>query len=67
MFVQLPLFGELISNKIGNSLLLCGKSALELNMICIFCRVVSQNIIKIEGVGSLLNGSQSIEGGVVLY
>lgn len=63
VFVQLPLFGELISNRIGNSLLLCGKTALELNVIYIFCRVVVQHIIKIEGVSALLNGSQSSEGG----
>lgn len=47
----------------GNSLLLGGRSALELNLIYIFCRVVLQHIIKIEGASSPLNGSQSSEEG----
>lgn len=40
VFVQLPLFGKLIPNRIEN-LLLHGKGGEELNTICIFCRVVT--------------------------
>lgn len=44
--MQLPLFGELIPNRIEN-LLLYGKGDWELNMICIFCRVASSIVLNL--------------------
>jgi len=64
VFVLLPLFGVLIRiPKQDGEFTPLWKNCLELNMVYLFHRIVLQHIIKIQGVSSLLNGSQSSRGG----